>query len=989
VKYKTIKWSACALWAALPTSILEAQECEPTCADAEPGAVAAEKQIEVRANTFTRSTQHNGSLDLDGSGRALVAWGSRRQEAGSYGIFAQLFDALGRPIGTELHVNDYMPAAQVEPAVAFTADGSAWVAWCSFGGQDGHQAGIFMRRMGTDAAGSFTALGSEVGVNGSKMGDQVDPTLTILPTGQIVVAWLSDLEQGNATMARVFTADGSPLGEEFKLSNSHSGNEALPGIAALANGFVATWSRTAADGDTPSGIYARIYGADGAAKGNEFALHEGIDLMPVEPSIDSNRSDQFAVAWMSLDSAHRYQVRARRFDAQGNAVGQSWTQTAEGPEFQNAATVAMAPNGDYTVLFNRHGEAVRQTERAAERQAMIWRQDFTTAGQPIGERAICTGDSASRRNLQVGLNSRHAVRNDLGMLAYSWNGSIEDDGNAVGLTLHVPQSLQIEAPAPVERVAALQGLTLAQVEDQLAPPDWDPNWVDDSYAPAKGPSGPDFGFRAFTSTGWNPPDPDLAVGPNHIVAVVNVDMRFFTKDGTQTFNTALEPWFGTTGFVFDPVALYDAAVNRFVVVAIEHDGNVDLINIAISDDDDPNGTWYKYRFNVDSICGFIDFENLGSSADAYFVSADCFGGQGNYIHVMDKAAMLNGNPVTLQSIQANTALSSNGATKNYDNEIGYFTSAWTLGSPKLKIYAITDPAGTATLEKVNLNVGAWSSPPGAKQLGSSNRVATIDTRIKNGVVRDGFLYLTHNVGNAGVCQVRWYKIRLNGWPTSGNRPSLEDSGYVDPGSGIYTWFGDINVDAAGNMAIAYNRSSTSEYVGIYRTWRAAADAPGTLRDHVEMQTSTSPETGSRWGDYSGLEEDPANPGTFWNHHEYRTSSWRTWVGEFAIGAGSNYDLTLTLGGPLVAGTTATVTGSVWTNQVYLYNGTGPGTTTLPGLGVDLEIANGKKIMTRTANAAGEAAFSKSLPMSLAGLTVYLQAVDDFASLSPVVVDTIL
>jgi peptidyl-Asp metalloendopeptidase len=105
---------------------------------------------------------------------------------------------------------------------------------------------------------------------------------------------------------------------------------------------------------------------------------------------------------------------------------------------------------------------------------------------------------------------------------------------------------------------------------------------------------------------------------------------------------------------------------------------------------------------------------------------------------------------------------------------------------------------------------------------------------------------------------------------------------------------------------------------------------------------------------------------------------------------SEYDLTLDIVGNLVAGTVGNVlvTGSVWTNWVYLYNGSGPGTTTLPGLGVDLEIANGLKVLQKKANAAGEADMTKNLPAGLSGLTVYLQAVDDLGNLSPVVTDTI-
>ncbi len=108
------------------------------------------------------------------------------------------------------------------------------------------------------------------------------------------------------------------------------------------------------------------------------------------------------------------------------------------------------------------------------------------------------------------------------------------------------------------------------------------------------------------------------------------------------------------------------------------------------------------------------------------------------------------------------------------------------------------------------------------------------------------------------------------------------------------------------------------------------------------------------------------------------------------GGGTTYDLVLTMGGPLVAGTqaTATVTGSVWLTDVHLYHGTGLGSTFIPGIGATLEIANAKRLMTDRANAAGQADFARNLPNSLAGRTVYIEAVDDLASISEVHTETI-
>lgn len=108
------------------------------------------------------------------------------------------------------------------------------------------------------------------------------------------------------------------------------------------------------------------------------------------------------------------------------------------------------------------------------------------------------------------------------------------------------------------------------------------------------------------------------------------------------------------------------------------------------------------------------------------------------------------------------------------------------------------------------------------------------------------------------------------------------------------------------------------------------------------------------------------------------------------GGGGGYNLTMTLGGPLVAGTTANpvISGSVWTAKCYIYNGSGAGSTTIPGIGI-LEIANGRKVAQGTANPAGVASINRYLPARLSGRTVHLQCIDDLGSTSAVHVETIL
>jgi len=79
--------------------------------DGDQDLLASLRTSEAQANTYTFSAQEDPSLAVDGEGRLLATWTSRRQELGTYGVFAQLLDPLGRPLGTELHVNQTLPGA--------------------------------------------------------------------------------------------------------------------------------------------------------------------------------------------------------------------------------------------------------------------------------------------------------------------------------------------------------------------------------------------------------------------------------------------------------------------------------------------------------------------------------------------------------------------------------------------------------------------------------------------------------------------------------------------------------------------------------------------------------------------------------------------------------------------------------------------------------------------------------------------------------------
>ena len=82
---------------------------------------------------------------MNATGDTVVAWGSV-QDGSGYGVYAQQYDASGSAVGGEFQVNSFTTGSQDSPSVAMTGTGDYVVAWNS-DGQDGSSLGVFAQRM--------------------------------------------------------------------------------------------------------------------------------------------------------------------------------------------------------------------------------------------------------------------------------------------------------------------------------------------------------------------------------------------------------------------------------------------------------------------------------------------------------------------------------------------------------------------------------------------------------------------------------------------------------------------------------------------------------------------------------------------------------------------------------------------------------------------------------------------------------------------------
>lgn len=430
--------------------------------------------------------------------------------------------------------------------------------------------------------------------------------------------------------------------------------------------------------------------------------------------------------------------------------------------------------------------------------------------------------------------------------------------------------------------------------------------VSPSLAPATAGVGfPTIDYTQCCGGGGNvPPDPELAAGPNHVIAVVNVAFQIFDTNGVsqgsvRTFASFFNGVPGCTG-VFDPNANYDEAADRFIL-GIDGDGG--SYCVAVSKTADPTGEWYRYSFQTASGRDFFDYPHAGVGEDAIYLGANIFGARRfkeGRVWAIDKFDMYAGTAPTIVSFGTGSD-----GTPQPMNLHGFNQGTWPSGGPH---YILTDGAsfngasygvwswsnpfsGGVPVKKpteVNLNTATGvpaGMPVDAPQAGGGNLQAN-DFRGQDAEFRNGHIWMSHamacNPGGGTVNCLRWAEIDPTG-------PSVVNAGvYGSPGQ--YRSFPDLAVDSCGNMMMGYSKTSASTNPGVFAVGR---DSSGAVQTEISVKNAEGVYVAFdgapyRWGDYTEMTIAP-DGSTFWYLGEYSKNTgnnngkWGTWISSFTFG----------------------------------------------------------------------------------------------------------
>lgn len=407
-----------------------------------------------------------------------------------------------------------------------------------------------------------------------------------------------------------------------------------------------------------------------------------------------------------------------------------------------------------------------------------------------------------------------------------------------------------------------------------------------------------------------PPDPELAVGPNHAIAAVNLALEIYDKTGTSlsgpvTYATFFNAMGAPCTGGFDPNVLYDESADRFII-GVDSDGGVSYC-VAVSQTGDPMGAYNMYEFDSVDVGGtFFDYPHAGVGDDALYMGANLFGSGQGWMYAMDKAAMYAGGAATIVMQQLNAGHE----TPQPANLHGWDQGTWPTGGPhyifagtafssasNYALYSWDDPFGanTFTLEGTynlpaihGVSVG---SPVGALQQGGSsitgNDPRPLDFEYRNGSAWTA-MTVSCNPGGGTVNCIQWAEVDLA-------TQTIAQTDVI-ASSGEYRYFPDFAVDHCGNAFVGYTRSSSTSFPSVYAAGPVMAGVnPGETL--VKAGETTYSAFADRWGDYTGMTIDPDGRSA-WYLGEYSkdngntSANWANWIGNVTLdcNTGANFGI---------------------------------------------------------------------------------------------------
>ena len=416
-------------------------------------------------------------------------------------------------------------------------------------------------------------------------------------------------------------------------------------------------------------------------------------------------------------------------------------------------------------------------------------------------------------------------------------------------------------------------------------------------------------------SGYLPPDPTGAVGPDHYVHSVNSIVKIFDKTGNLVYGPiSLGGFLGISSNNGDPIVMYDQLADRWFVSEFGNLGGDLGLAVGVSVTNDPTGAYNVYQFDMGS---FPDYPHYGLWHDGYYGTAN-YSNQGETAaFVMERDVILAGgaepkvvlfdlpevvsNPLNVKSAEPANLL----GTEIDTNLPGYITylqdDGWAsaITYDHLKVWEIdmdwnnvanstisdpleipTDPFDAG--EVFGEGNGAIKQPGTSQRLSGHGGIVSFAANYRPFEDHNSWLITFNTFIDANETGgIRWIELRNDDFSPW----EIFQEGTYSIADGHSRLMSTSAIDAEGNIALAYTTASENLKVSLRYTGRFDGDPLGqmTLDETVIFNGNGVRTNNNRYGDYAHMTLDPDNF-TFWSTADYFQSNnyWATRIASFRV-----------------------------------------------------------------------------------------------------------
>jgi len=419
-------------------------------------------------------------------------------------------------------------------------------------------------------------------------------------------------------------------------------------------------------------------------------------------------------------------------------------------------------------------------------------------------------------------------------------------------------------------------------------------------------------FEGQEFTNVNPPDPSVAVGPNHVVQMINASdgsiIEIYDKAGNVLMASSLMDDITGISGAGDPIVIYDHLADRWVLTEFGDRGEGNRLIFIVSTTPDPLGSYFVYDFVTPN---FPDYPKYGIWPNMYSVTTNESDAQA--VYAVDRAKLLAGdNTATIQrfadlgqfqtiNFQAATPVNLSGPDLPAADEPAIIMriadDGWTgVNEDRLEMWALDvdfDDASNSSLagpfnlltepfdtELCGFTAFACIQQPSGPQLDPLREVLMNRIYYRNFGSYEAIVasHVTDVDGN-DRSGVRWYELRRSG----GGTWEIFQQGTFAPDDGDSRWMSSIALNEDGSIVLAYNVSSSNTFPSLRYTGRTFCDPLGTMPLAEASIVEGSASNGSnRYGDYNDIGIDESD-GTFWFTGEFNPGgNWSTQIANLEI-----------------------------------------------------------------------------------------------------------